>query len=366
MNNLKSITKSELLVYIFFSSIAFCKGIGLDGSNNVYKSVYLLGVIIIGIKILKDKFYLKELFSILCIVLIGILDFVVGKSTTVLFTALSICCLKNINLKKIIKIIFYSKLVAFLLMMFLSSFGIIENSFILHYREEIGFIKRYCFGYSHPNLVHSTFTTLIFLFGYLYYKKINLFTISIIEILNIILYNLTFSRTGFLILTIYLLFIYITKKSKFIKKKLPKILKISFPFLIFLSLFLAVFYSKFDFIKQLDSLVTGRINYMHILISNYMIPVIGSNFYNSVVLFDNGYFSMFYEGGILATIWFVYFQLKTNKFLIENNMNNEIIITIFFLIYCMLESYYISLVMNPTLIFFCYCIFNRNARYNKI
>ncbi len=347
----KRIQKSEILVYIFFIIITFCKGIGLAGSNNIYILCYAFGTFLIVMKLLKDRFNKKELWRIFSLMIIGIIDFVIGDVTTVLFTAISLCCLKNVNRENILKIMFMVRLISFLMMITLSLTGIINNEYIFHYRTGVGNIKRYCFGYSHPNLVHSSFSIIVFLFGYIYHKKINIFTVGIIETFNFILYKYTFSRTGFIILTLYLVLIYLYKKSKSIKKMIPKLLKVELILVILISIVLALSYTNSEFVKKLDVLLTGRLKYMNILIKNYRIPIIGSNSFNNIVLFDNGYFSMFYEGGLLASVWFIYYLAQTNKTLIKQNKEQKILLMIFFLFYCMFESYFMSILMNPTLIF---------------
>lgn len=358
--------KKVMLVYIFFIIITFCKGIGLSGSNIIYIFAYAIGTFFIALKMLNDSFNKKELFAVLSLVIIGLLDFFIGNTTTVLFTAISLCCLKNINRNNILKIMLWVRIFSFTLMIILSLTGVINNDYILHYRAETGFIKRYCFGYSHPNLAHSTFSIIIFLFGYIYYKKINFFTITFLEIINFILYNFTLSRTGFIILTLYLILLYLFKKIKIIRKIIPKVLKFALLFFIIISIVLAYTYTTSELVKKLDVLLTGRLNYMNILIRNYSIPIIGSDSYNEIVLFDNGYFSMFYEGGLLATIWFVYYLTKTNNFLIKNNKDKEMLLMLFFLFYCMFESYFMNILMNPTLIFICDYIFKEKKENEKV
>lgn len=356
--------KSELMVYIFFIILTFCKGIGLSGTNKIYIIAYAIGTFFVCLKVIKDKFNKKESICIFSLLLIGLLDFFIGDVTTVLFTSISLCCLKNVKRDNIFKIMFWVRLISFILMIFLSVTGIINNEYILHYRQEMGFVKRFCFGYSHPNLVHSTFSTIIFLFGYIYYKKINVLVIIILESLNYLLYNYTLSRTGFIILTLYLIFILLFKNFNIIRKIVPKMLKYAMFIFILISVVLAYTYSNNEFVKQLDTLLTGRINYINVLIKNYAIPIIGSDYYNNVVIFDNGYFSMFYEGGLLATIWFVYYLTKTNQFLIKENKDKEMLLMLFFLFYCMFESYFMSVLMNPSLIFICDYIFDEKEKNN--
>lgn len=356
------IKKSELLIYIFIGLITFCKGIGLPASNKLYIIAYISGSILALIKMFMEKYSRREMYIILSIVCIGILDFLLGKTSTVLFSAIVISCLKNIDLKKVFKVMFSVRLIAFIIMIILPYLGIIDNNVIYFYRDGQT-INRYSFGFSHPNLAHSSFSLIILLWGYINFYKINFAKIFGIEICNFALYKYTCSRTGFLILTIYLLFIYIMKKSNKLFNLLPKILNISFIMCIIISFILAIGYTKVPFIAQLDIVFTGRIRYMSMLLKYYSFPIIGKAHYQSILI-DNGYFSLIYEGGLLATIWFLLITFKNNKYLINHKKYNEMILLIFLWFYCISESYYMNILMNPSLFFLTYFIFEKQDSEN--
>lgn len=362
----KKIRKDELLIFVFFWLISFCKGMGLEGNNTIYISAYGFGTIMAITKIFRDKLKRRELLSILLIIVIGMLDFIFGSTTTILFTAITLCCLKNIDLKKLIKIIFYSKLSSFLLMIFLSTTGIIENNYIIHYREGLEFIKRYTFGYPHPNQAHMAFSLITIIGGYLYYEKITFSKVLLLEIINYIMYYYTQSRTGFIVIFLYLIVLLVSKKNFAIRKAIIKLPNISFIFFIVLSFVLAKSYSTSSFVQKIDSVLTGRIRYMSILIENYNLPIIGNEIYNNYVLFDNGYFSLLYEGGTLAFVCFFYFAYKSNKILEKNNLVPESILVVFMSFYCMFESIYPNSIMNPAILFFALSIYKTETKDDRI
>lgn len=362
MGNCSHVKKREAVIYIFFALIAFCKGLGLSSSSKIYIIMYIFGIIMVFLKISTEKYTYKELIPILILFLIGIVDLVFGGVTTVLFTAISLCCLKDINIKQIVKIMLFARMISFLLLILLSTTGIVENNVILHYRNGVGFINRYSLGYEHPNLTHSSFSIIVILFGYLYYRKINLFYVFLIEIFNYILYSFTVSRTGFMIISIYLIFLLVVKNIKFIRENITKIINVLFIFFIFISFVLAWGYGKIPFFETLNSLLTGRINYMSQLLNNYSVPLIGRESYGNI-LFDNGYFSILYEGGLLASIWYFYYNFKVNKYIKQHKLIPEALLSIFFMFYCIFESYYMNILMNPCLFFIAYVIFtNRNEK----
>lgn len=363
---MKKIKKSEFFMYLFFAIISFCKGIGLSNSNNIYRLIYIVGVLILICKIFQDKFTKKEIFYIGIILCIGIINFVFFGETTVLFSSIALSGMKNIDIKRVIKIMFVSRIIAFVGIILLSGFGVIENRIIYIYRATDGIsIKRYSFGYSHPNLAHASLTIIVILWGYLYYNKINLFKLLVCEFINIVVYQFTYSRTGFIILTAYLILLYLTKNVSFIKKAIIKNLNLTFVGCIILSFVMAWGYGKFDIFYELNDILTGRIKYMSDVFKKYSIPIIGRGSYKNI-LFDNGYFDLIYCAGLLPTIWFFYIQFKTNNILKEKNNISECLLKIFFLLYSMTESYYASVLMNPSLLFFAYFIFeNKEFKEEK-
>lgn len=358
------IIKKEVLIYIFIALITFGKGIGLSASNKIYIALFFVGFVLATVKILMEKYSRNEIIVLGSIIGIGILDAIIGKNMTILFTAVIIACLKNIDLKKIIKIMFITRLITFIAMIILPTIGIISNNIIPFYRDG-QIINRYAFGFEHPNLAHSSFALILILWGYIYFEKINLFKIVGCEICNFLLYNFTYSRTGFLIVTIYLIFIYVMKKSNKLMHILPKLLNITLVICIIISFALAIGYSKIDFITKMDRLFTGRIKYMNMLWRNYSIPIIGQEIYPHILI-DNGYFSLIYQGGLLAFIWYIYIAFKTNKYIVANKKNTEMIIIITLYIYCIFESYYTNILMNPSLVFFAYYIFKDKKELNSI
>lgn len=362
MKKLK-VDKNNLVVYIFFFLISFCKGIGLSNASQIYLVIYLIGVILATIKLFKIGFNQREILLLGSIFIIGVLDFILGKETTILFTSITLIFLKNTNLKNVIKTLFIGRVFGFLLMIFMPLIGMIEMNTLNFYRAG-EFITRYAFGYSHPNLAHSTFDIIVIMWLYLYNTKINLVNIATLEILNYILYKYTASRTGFLLLAIFLLIAYILKKKENFQKKLPKYLNIVFILLILCSILFAIGYGKVSIVNKLDVVLTGRIKYMSILINNYLPPIIKSKSYAGI-LFDNGYFDLIYNGGLLASIWFICMQIKTNNIIKKKNLYNEALLSLMFFVCSITESYYVSSLMNVSILFIAYALYGPSKNINK-
>ena len=353
-----SFTKSNFVVCLFFGVLSFLKGIGLASSSKVYLIIYSMVVFLILLKFFQGSFKRREVLILLSLLVCGLLDFLFGKETTILFSAIGLLTLKDEKLDRIIKVMFWTRLFAFLLMIVLPICGVIPMNTLLFYRNG-EYINRYAFGYVHPNLVHSTFGLLVLLFIYSYYEKINLPLVVFIEFLNYSLEKFTFSRTGFLIISLIMIVFLIIKKYKKAEHALPKILNLALFVIILVSFSLALMYNKVGFVKEIDILLTGRIRYMNIMFTEYKIPLFKHQIYTDIN-FDNGFCDLLFNGGLFAFFIILILQVKTNKFIKKNNMIKQSVITLFMFIYCFTESYYMSFLMNPSLLFFSYIIFNSN------
>lgn len=359
------VKKLDIGVYLFWIIISFMKGIGFSSANPIYIASYVIGILLTSIKIFNVRYKKNELKNIGIIFLIGIINYIIGKETTILFTAIALATLKETDIRKILKIMFFTRIFTFIIMLTLSLSGIIPNYSTEFYREGTGFVNRITFGYSHPNLTQASFVLIVVLYVYNFYEKIDLKRIIILESLNYLLYQFTVSRSGFFILSIFLIYVYLTKKIKTVHKNSKRMLNATLFFSILFSFIVAHLYGENTMVNKLDGILTGRIEYMSETVNNYQIPFFSTNKYNNI-LFDNGYFDLIYNGGLLAFAWYMYNQVKTNKILAKNNLEKEIMITFFLFIYCITESYYASIIMNISLVFFAFYIFSNPISENYI
>ena len=177
---------------------------------------------------------------------------------------------------------------------------------------------------------------------------------------DVLIYHFTASRSGFFILSFFLVYVYLMKRVKIINRNSKKLLNIVLIFSILFSFIVAELYGKNQFVNNLNIVLTGRIRYMNETLKNYNLPLFSTNHYVNI-LFDNGYFDLIYNGGILAFIWFMYNQIKTNKILFKHNVEREIVVTLFLFIYCITESYYASIIMNISLVFLSYFVYSNET-----
>lgn len=333
-------------VYVFFFILAFCKGIDLTKDSNIYLALYVIGVAMLGIRLFKQKYNLKQLLLIGTMILSGLLIFIIGHNSTPLFFTIALCSLKDVNLDKILKIVFWVHLFSFVSMIFLSSVGVIENNYIYHMRNNIGLTKRYFFGYLHPNLVQTHLLSLIILYYYLYGKKTN-YVISIVwMVISYVLFNFTYSRTSFFLSIIFIISYILLKKADKMKKMVAMISKYSFIILFMFTFYLSITYKSSAFTTMIDDLLTGRIYYLNYIFSKFSIPLIGQSSYGANIAIDNSYFALLYQGGIIFTLIIIFINLYTAKKEYKNKNYEFLIIMLFINLLCFTEDLYLVPTIN--------------------
>lgn len=352
------IKKTDLVTIIFFFLLSFCKGCGMTSANKIYILIYCIGLAIGSLKMFFSPINKKEMIFLGSFALIGVADFFIAKEMTILFTAISFFLLKDTSINKIIKSMLIGYLLGFIIMIVLPIIGVIKMNVIDFYRPGIGYVSRNAFGYSHPNFLHENFNIILFLLVYLYYEKMNILKYICLALLSYFMYLISYSRTGFIISVGFIVLSLITSKSDKIKRLLPKMCNIILFISIILSFTFAFLYGKYNIIYKIDDLMTGRIAYMNMMLKNYSIPIIKTNSYGNI-LFDNGYFDLIYNCGLIATILMLYYQIRTNLFIKKHSMYKESIITCMFLIYAIAESCYASSIVNFSLLFFAFTIFKQ-------
>ena len=109
MRNLVNKNKN-ILICIFFAIITFCKGINLTSESRVYIVLYAVGVCFVLIKMFFEQYKVKEILSFSIILLLSIIIMFISHNVSPLFMVISIMCLKDVDLKEIIKVMFVTLL----------------------------------------------------------------------------------------------------------------------------------------------------------------------------------------------------------------------------------------------------------------
>lgn len=362
MKKVLRINPNKFLFYIFISLITFGKGIGM-GNEDIYLNLFvLIGTCLIIFKLFNEKYFMDELIKCIFLFVIGGISYLISGRAAFLLSIITIIGMKGIEIKKIFALILKIRLFTFTLIILLSSIGVIENNVMRMYRQD-KFVTRNALGYLHPNILHVQFFLISVLIVYIYYEKIKVKHIILIEILNVILYSYSVSNTGFLVTSFLLLITLIIKKIHIMKIIFFKCANFILPSIIIFSYSTSLLYNRLKIINVMDYYFNGRIYYGHYFLTNFNLTLFGRNFADMTGIFDDSYILMLSAYGIIPLIFFLLVMQIIIKRYTKMRDERVLILIITLLIYCIGESFLPNIFMNFSLFFIGELIFKKyNSR----
>ena len=267
----KKIEQKDLPKYIYYLGIALITFTRLTQDSSLFNwsdtfitIIKLIAAGCFGIKLLMQKYTKKEIIISIALILFGIITVVITEIQMVLLTTILLIGLKDIDIKKIIKIIFYEALV-------ITSIHIVAYAYnCFFYKESIkilytkNFEERHYVFFSHPNIFASIILGITIDWIYLYGIKMKkIYKYFVILVIAIITYKITLSRTNlllFILLFIGLIFVDLNKKN--INAIMKKIAKYGFVIISLITVLFLNFYnsdSQNKYIEKMDDLLSDRI-----------------------------------------------------------------------------------------------------------
>lgn len=298
--------------------------ISYSGINRILKIVICAILTIIGSIILivqnvryyKEGKYTSKQKKLLLI--LAVLGSIVIHREDAIYTSLVIAAnFVGKDLKKLMKIVFYSCIVSFIFVSSLFIFGFAVNKVTSRDFFDVS-IYRSTLGFSHPNLVFRFYMPIV-LSGLFIFKD-NIYYVLIALLLGVGLFFITGSRGG--LLTLICLFILCIVPKK-IKNKLynVKVIPYIFLFFTFVTLILAIIFHDGD----LNDYGSGRFNIWYTYIND--ISVFGKVHKINKWPLDNMYLHTLYYGGMYGYIY--YYAIYVLAFINQNKKNSKLVFILF-------------------------------------
>lgn len=187
-----------------------------------------------------------------------------SRDYTVLLTMLVICAFQQISIESFIREIFKIKCFFLWIHIVLYVIRLWLHPEVLTFNLREGML-RHTFGMNHANIFSMIITWMILEWTYIHYEKIKIRNLVAIQIMGFIVYGLTFSRTGLLVLTLAVFLSGIAKCNR----NLDRIFIVGgqWSYLILAMLSLLIMYFYFDvtgeigrMLQKLNQILTGRLN----------------------------------------------------------------------------------------------------------
>jgi hypothetical protein len=231
-----------------------------------------------------------------------------------------------------------------------SAVGLLEQSQIIIFDNK--YMLRYVYGsaYGKQNLLFLSGFLAIVAILYVFYDRLNILWLFGTVIPMLVLYELTYCRTGILLFGLLWVMIGWEKFTKW--KGYHHLYSLAYVFGFAISLLATVFYSPGNLgMQKINHLFNGRIDISH----SYFATVGFSLFPRDVSIFsfnlnriiDNLYMSLAITSGLVIAVLFVVLMTGTSRVLCKKRCYREMIFMVIFAIYAVLEEFPMNPSMNP-------------------
>lgn len=340
--------------------------------NNLLMLVTAIAIGLFFLYWINVKFTKKELLK--QIIILGIATaayFLSGcEYEYIILTVLAVVGSKNIEIKKITKYMFITLLVVFIIYMLGIILNIIPNTTYVKTDKFGNNYTTYTFG-GHGNAFFCIWFTLIILYIYSFFEKIRFIHIVILEIISLVFYFLTYSRTGIVIVSILLIATAVLKilgnkidKIKFIPKFIKLLTIIIIPLMFITVYVLSTKLYGGELYSTVNNLITARLEVANYYISNFGVELLPQD-YDVTVTFDNLYAFIMVTFGWGITILICSIYIKLIRQLCKEKKYLEILIIMVFVLYSFSEKMFINVFRNFSILFFQYTLFRKEKEVEK-
>lgn len=293
---------------------------------------------IIGIAGLLVKIFYKMRFKTHEIIFMGIMLLIstliayISVDKRILWLVIAICASINTDFYKTTKITFWTMLI---------ETCIIVLSCVLLYKN-IGTSAKggLALGLGHPSILHGMISLLCAIYIYLWWNKLTILKVVFIEFLNIMLYQITLSRTGVIALSVILFMVFVYKILP--SPKVLKMVSVVTVIVVIVFTITPIIYNKYpnnNTLVFLDNIMTGRLWQSRWYYRLSGVTLFG-NYYAELysdkpfALLDMGFFRLFLEYGIVAYTLILYSYIRV----IGNAIKDKNIGMLFMCSYIMISS----------------------------
>lgn len=310
--------------------------------------LFRLTFVLFCIKVITTQYSKKEWIAIAIAGILVSISYLVNDKDEVVRAAVFVISCKNIDVKKILKVVLGITLAGLVILFVLAAsgtFGAMTMTANFGRGPFPGIVEtRYCFGMGHPNAFQCMMYMMTVLCLYIYVDKMKWYHFVLLLLINVMTYHYTDSNTAMLVIGATIIGAAIMKYVPMLKN-LKWIYWLSAAFVLTLVIFSAVgSYTgrETQFMYDLDQILNGRFQYAH-AIENARVEnwTLFSNRANTE-FFDQGFIRLFYWYGIIPGIMYV----LANLYLIYQSYQKRdymlLIIVVGFSLFSMMEAHLVS------------------------
>ncbi len=333
------------------------KGMGLKGSSPEMQKITWIALCFAVIKISCSHYRQRELLRMILLNLLGIAVWFCSGETSVLMLFITISAMKGIPYKYALKITFWIFGGLFFVRATLAMLGMMDSQ--LGYYYDVGIVPRirYSLGYDHPNTAHFVLFLTIAAGIILYHAKMKWYMYVAVCLYNYWIFRFTRSRSGFLIVLIFLLGSILLKSRvrDYINKGLQLFADKAFLFTSGFSLLAVYLFSRVEFLRSLGTFSSRFMTGVRVVQRFSLLP-----FGTRGVVTDLGVIAFLYSDGVLFFLILVFGYYHVLRKHAYRNDAYYLLAVCCYAVYCLTENYADSVLMNITLLPFAALIYQEN------
>ena len=299
----------------------------------------LLVYALLSYKIVMARYEKREWAVGILLLLMSFISLYHLRDTTIFTNVLVLLSLKNIDIERMLKPLFWCALACYVAVILCSLAGIgLPMSMTLDFRGA-GEETRYCFGYAHPNSLHLFSVRLMCLYAGAYFRKINWKHICGLAVFNCLVFYFTDSRTGVICGYILVLLLLIYRYfSRLVETKLWKIgVLAGIAAIIVFGILSVTLYGRVGILDIVNRLFTGRIKLAHFAYTEMGISWWGNAAAGSYII-DNGIMGMLLQYGLVPFIVYWLGTFLVLWYALKNGKHCVTILMLVFGVYALMEG----------------------------
>lgn len=360
---------SKNIVYIGFILIIFKYNMSysLFSLSSVMNTMLMLvGIVCFLPNLISYKYSIYEFVFLIVAIMYSLLIMKINSDDLMLLIFIFCFGLWNTDKQKLLDIFFIVTSVSFICIVIYSICSGEGLTLSAAYREENVFISRYTLGYSHPNSLQGAYLRIVASFVLSSFCKTERKKKYILlEVLNIILFGLSNSRAGFVVISIILLL-------SFFNDIIIKIFKAKFFYILMSSLVIVVvcftIYATYNYYNKpiliiINKIITGRFQHANVFTSRYAVSLLGTNISELSLhsTLDCGIISTLLSYGIIGFSIVLFIYLFGVRKMWQNCDYINMIVVLSCVIYSVIESIYMNPFVNIGMLTCIYNCVNRKS-----
>lgn len=348
-----TIKLSELLYLLYFGLMLFAKGIGLYDGQTVYKAFLLLSFACIAAKMCITEYTNREWIIILFLLGLAAVIYRVSGEKGILICMVTVVTMKQVSLKRVFQTGCIVWMIAMAGRFLLSLLFIGKVQTAVQTKNFFGALLRYFMGYSHPNVLHISYFVLTAFVIYCLKAHFNWKHALFLMIGNGVLFLYSYSFTGTLIVTVYLvLSLWVSRRE--LSRMEYWLAEAVFPVCVLFSVVFPVILTGRAY-ELADKFFNNRINFARHFLTLQNMSLLGNNLAEittDIITMDNSFVFALVIYGVPVFALICVGYVMTVHCLVNRKRKMELVMTACFLIAGITEPFLFNTSFkNLTLLF---------------